>query len=422
MRIAGGHFDVADDGSILSTSIHDTGRACDISAQTVSASGRLSSIQRIARHVYCIYVGTRFDGIVVGRNGDALFIWTDYYARHAFFRTRSRAGKLSPVRRIEGVDLSPVDAAVGPNGAATILLRDFGDGENSPCQVLAQQVADGAPTTRVVVAAGDTTTCPTSDHVAVTPNGTAVISWTDQGELRYPNQILARTLSSAGALGPVGLVAPSANNDDQRLVATPSGQAVFIWGQIHARLGPQHEIRGTTTTTIKERSLTPDGSLSPAQDIGSLTLAPSNDGGEGPLCGFPLDAFALADRTLLFSSPGVGAHGCDYSIHVRALSAARHLGADRKAPRQCSSGSLAAGGLTGMYVCAQVTVGGRRAPTTGKLVASQITRNGSFGPLRTIVGTQPNLNGPTIAMNQRGRIAVAFSSYSDTYLMTGHTT
>ena len=235
--------------------------------------------------------------------GDAAFVWrrVSTSPHRTVARTLTAQGVLSPVMVVSppGLDTISERAALDADGDAVLGWEATVGGQD---QVQARTLSSAGLLGPVMdLSAPGTDTF--GVQLAMNASGDAVFTWVLDNPGTEPNRIQVRRLSPTGVLGPMQTITPPRTNVGfTRVGVDQAGDAVFVWGLF------DNPIRSQT------RGLSAAGVLSPIK-----TLAPPGEDSSNP-------ALAVdADGDAVFSWARVPSGVDEFIIRTRARSAAGEL-------------------------------------------------------------------------------------------------
>jgi hypothetical protein len=208
-----------------------------IQARERSATGALSPVQTLSG------AGQDAFGPEVGidRAGDAVFTWqrSDGTYRRIQARSLSTAGVLGPVQTLsaEGRNAQHPQIAVNRHGEAVSTWEGFVPSSSGCCtriQARTRSPAGVLSPIRIVSPPHDSSQDMTTPQVGVDAQGNAVFTWRFiQFDFRDESSIQARTLSSAGGLGPVRTLSPEGFTGrfagGPQVAINGAGDSIFTW-------------------------------------------------------------------------------------------------------------------------------------------------------------------------------------------------
>jgi hypothetical protein len=167
--------------------------------------------------------------VAIDAAGDSVATWIRYNGADWVVqaRTRSAAGVLGfdPQLSDSGQDAFNPKVAVDPAGDATIVWSRY-DGSN--WRIQARTLSQFGVVGVAPIAVSDTGVSGSEPQVGVDAAGNAVITWIANDGVT--DRIQTRTLTPAGALGPVLEVStPGRNTWEPRLAVAPTGDTVLTW-------------------------------------------------------------------------------------------------------------------------------------------------------------------------------------------------
>ena len=192
----------------------------------------------------------------VGPRGDALLLWYDGDDR-LWARYRGAAGVLGgPELVAEHVDTSGGSNDIGLDAAGTATVTFVPEAPNESGDLLVRTRTEAGVWSAPQNLGGDDVFAP---HLAVTPNGSAVLAWRQSGDPKQLNadEVVVSTRPPGGAaFGPVTRVAGWRRNPSSPTVAANDrGDAVVGWSDLH---------EPRSTFSVHARFRLPGGSFGPA--------------------------------------------------------------------------------------------------------------------------------------------------------------
>jgi hypothetical protein len=267
-----------------------------IQARTISAAGVLGPIRTLSA------AGQPAIGAEVASDadGDAVAVWerSDGLDWRAQARTISAAGVLGPIRTLSRSGGSAAGALIA-SGADGDALAVWGRSDGSNHRVQARSISPPGVLgpIRTLSRAGDRAS---AAGIASAANGDAIAIWR-RFDSATSNRVQARTISAAGALGPIQTLSAAGESDFPPQIASDAdGDAVAVWG-----------FRGYR---IQARTISSAGVLGPIEVLsdpdGTPTVLPevASDGNGGAIAVW------------------LGHDGSHYRIQARTISAASTLG------------------------------------------------------------------------------------------------
>jgi hypothetical protein len=224
-------------GDAVFTWRHFDGANWRIQTRVLSATGGLSPVQTLSG------AGQDAFGPEVGidRAGDAVFTWqrSDGTYRRIQARFRSDAGILGPVQTLsaKGRNAQRPQIAVNRHGEAVFTWEGFIPGSSGCCtriQARTRSSAGVLSPIRIVSPPHDSSQGVTTPQVGVDAQGNAVLTWRFiQFDFRDESSIQARTLPSAGGLGPVRTLSPEGFTGrfagGPQVAINGAGDSIFTW-------------------------------------------------------------------------------------------------------------------------------------------------------------------------------------------------
>jgi hypothetical protein len=236
--------------------VWENNSALRIQARTRSAEGVRGPIERVSR----VDQNTRSPQVALDAAGNALIVWL-YGADRQFARTRSAAGDYSRIRAItpsgqhNGQYTIKPQLAVNAGGDGVVVWKNS---KNNSLQARAVSTAGVIGPTVTLDRAGDGRILHEA-KVAIDPKRNALILWREQVQFTTVYRLRARSLSAAGVLGPIELVARDVHNENFDVALDANGNALIVWYSVR-----NHRLFARTRSTA--------GSYGPAKRIRNTDL------------------------------------------------------------------------------------------------------------------------------------------------------
>lgn len=204
----------------------------DIQARSLSRTGVLSAIQKIADIGFSARVATDADG-------DSFIIWRFINLEG---RSRSKAGALAAVQTISTASVS--DQTVGMDSAGNAFVAwANGSGGSLKIELRKRTVAGALSAVQTLSTPGQRAA---NVSLGVAANGEVVASWEREGSNTQDVQIQARARAVSGALGPIATL--STDNTEARDPAVgidPDGDVLVVWRGGHTGAGAIARVRAS---------------------------------------------------------------------------------------------------------------------------------------------------------------------------------
>jgi hypothetical protein len=213
-----------------------------VEGRTLSAAGDLGPIFSVSK------VGTqvRRPHVAVAPSGAALFVWerdVDAFTHLIEARTLSSSGILGPILILNETGSSGFWPAVALDAGGNAVFVWLGSG------IMARKLSATGKLGPIITVAPDDGV----PEVAADGDGDAVVVWRGG-----PGQIWARSLSAAGDLGPLLQLSSTVDNSgDPKVVINANGDALAVWSELKEKGG------SFSIGRIKARTLSAAGALGP---------------------------------------------------------------------------------------------------------------------------------------------------------------
>lgn len=195
-----------------------------IEARTRSAAGVLGAVRLLSR----AGSDAAQPQVAMDGHGNALVAWTrvDGAGSRIEARLRKASGELGPILTVAGSGsaVGALVVAMSPNGRTLVAWSRL-VGSVQRVQVRWRSATGTLSATQTVSPPGQSADSP---QAAIAPNGNAIVVWRLFSGSNYQVQLRPRT--AGGALGAVKTLSPSDRNADSPHVAVdPDGDAVVVW-------------------------------------------------------------------------------------------------------------------------------------------------------------------------------------------------